>query len=77
MITNFVLIQTKPGKECDVYNQLLKIPEIKEYHQLFGEYDLIAKIDAEDIDKASQIIIDKIRTIKNVIDTKTLLGLDW
>ncbi|WP_455391792.1 Lrp/AsnC ligand binding domain-containing protein [[Eubacterium] cellulosolvens] len=77
MITNFVLIQTKPGKECDVYDELLKIPEIIEYHQLFGEYDLIAKIEAENIEKAGQIIIEKIRTIKNVIDTKTLLGLNW
>ncbi len=77
MITNFVLIQTKPGKECNVYDDLLKIPEIIEYHQLFGEYDLIAKIEAENIEKAGQIIIEKIRTIKNVIDTKTLLGLNW
>jgi len=77
MITNFVLIQTKPGKECDVYDALINIPEIIEYHQLFGEYDLIAKIETENIEKAGQIIIEKIRTIKYVIDTKTLLGIKW
>jgi len=77
MITNFVLIQTKPGKECQVYDKLRKMPDIIECFQLFGEYDFIVKIEAEDLGKVGQIIIDKIRTIKNVMDTKTLLGLKW
>lgn len=77
MITNFVLIKTKSGKECEVYNELMKVPEVIEYHQLFGEYDLIAKIEAEDLEKVGHIIIEKIRNIKNIIDTKTLLGLNW
>jgi len=77
MITNFVLINTKSGKECEVYDELIKIPEIKEHHQLFGDYDIIAKIETENIEKAGQIIIEKIRTIKYVIDTKTLLGIKW
>lgn len=77
MITNFVLIKTKSGRECEVYNELNKISEIVEYHQLFGEYDLIAKIDAENLEKVGQIIIEKIRHINYVIDTKTLLGLKW
>ena len=77
MITNFVLIQTKPGKEWEVYDKFMKMPDIIECHQLFGEYDLIVKIEAVDIEKAGEIIIEKIRTIKNVIDTKTLLGLKW
>ncbi|MBU4255998.1 MAG: Lrp/AsnC ligand binding domain-containing protein, partial [Candidatus Thermoplasmatota archaeon] len=48
MAIGFVLISTAPAKEHDVYNELLKVSEIVELHPLFGEYDLIAKIDAED-----------------------------
>jgi len=41
---------------------------------LFGEYDLIAKIEAEDFNVSGQVVVDKIRSIAGVIDTKTLTG---
>jgi len=60
-------------KEEEVYNELAKVPEIVEIHPLFGEYDIIAKIEAEDFDSIGSIVIKKIRSIAGVIDTKTLL----
>ncbi|MDI6707823.1 MAG: Lrp/AsnC ligand binding domain-containing protein [Candidatus Thermoplasmatota archaeon] len=77
MAIGFVLISTAPAKEHDVYNELLKIPEIVELHPLFGEYDLIAKVEAEDFNALGEIVIDKIRTIPGVIDTKTLTGIKF
>lgn len=77
MVANFILIKTKPGKECEVYNELKEVPLVMDFHQLFGDYDLIAKVDANDLHKDSLMIIDKIRHIQGVIDTKTLLGIKW
>lgn len=77
MAIGFVLISTAPAKEHDVYNELLKIKEIVELHPLFGEYDLIAKIEASDFNALGQIVVDKIRTINGVIDTKTLTGIKF
>jgi DNA-binding Lrp family transcriptional regulator len=74
MAIGFVLIKAAPGYEHEVYNKLSKVKEINELHPLFGEYDLIAKIKAEDFEKLGQIIINKIRSIEGVIDTKTLTG---
>jgi DNA-binding Lrp family transcriptional regulator len=70
----FVLINTAPTKEHEVYNTLLKNPQILEIHPLFGEYDLIAKIDVENVDQLGEIVKKNIRTIDGVIDTKTLTG---
>ena len=72
MPIGFILINTTHALEYEVYNKLLKVPEIIELHPLFGEYDLIAKIEAEDFEKLGEIVSDKIRSIKGVIDTKTL-----
>jgi len=69
-----VLIIAAPAYEYEVYNKLSKVIEIVELHPLFGEYDLIAKIEAEDFDKLGGIVINKIRSIKGVIDTKTITG---
>ncbi|HDN95667.1 MAG: Lrp/AsnC family transcriptional regulator [Thermoplasmata archaeon] len=74
MPIGFVLISTAPAKEHQVYNELSKIKEIVELHPLFGEYDLIAKIEAKDLDELGKIVVEKIRAIDGVADTKTLTG---
>ena len=75
MAIGFVLIRTAPGKERDVYERLMKIKSIVEMHPLFGEYDIIAKISGEDFQQLGEIIVDTIRTIPGVLETKTLTGV--
>ena len=70
----FVLINTVPAHEHEVYNKLSKVPEIVELHPLFGEFDIIAKIEADDFESLGNIVVNKIRTIEGIIDTKTLTG---
>jgi DNA-binding Lrp family transcriptional regulator len=77
MAVGFVLISTAPGKEHEVYNELKKIPEIIELHPLFGEFDLIAKIETKDFNELGVIVVEKIRMIDGVIDTKTLTGIKF
>jgi len=75
MAIGFVLINAAPAHEHEVYTKLSKVPEIVEVHPLFGEFDLIAKMDAEDFEKLGEIVLNKIRSIEGVIDTKTLTGV--
>ena len=74
MAVGFVLITTAPGKEHEVYDSLLEVPEIDEMHSLFGEYDLIVKIKNKDLDSLGDMIISKIRSIDGIMNTKTLTG---
>jgi len=74
MAMGFILISTAPAREHEVYSDLLKIPEIVELHPLFGEYDLIAKVEAEDFDTLGKIVVERVRAIEGVADTKTLTG---
>ncbi len=74
MAVGFVLISTETGMEHDVYNSLLSVPEIVELHPLFGEFDLIGKIEASDFDTLGHIIVSSIRSIDGVDNTKTLTG---
>ncbi len=75
MVIGFVLMHVSPLHEYEVYNALSKLPEVIELHPLFGEYDLIAKIEAKDYDGIGEIIIHKIKTIEGITDTKTLTGI--
>ncbi len=75
MAIGFVLISCAPSHEHEVYNKLKEVPEIIELHPLFNEeYDLIAKIEAEGYGQIGEVAIEKIRSIKGVVDTRTLTG---
>ena len=71
----FVLIHVSTMSESEVFNKLLKTPEVIELHPLFGEYDIIAKIEAKDYESIGEILIHKIRTIDGILYTSTLTGL--
>jgi len=77
MVIGYVLISTAPAKEHEVYNELLKFKEIVELHPLFGEYDLIAKIEFDDFNQFGQIVVDQIMTIKEATDTNTLTSIKF
>ena len=75
MAIGFALLSISPLYEKDVFEALdKKISEVIEVHPLFGEYDILVKINCENIDSIGEIVIKKIRSLKGVTDTKTLIG---
>ncbi len=77
MAVGFVLISTSPSKEHEVYEVLKHVPEIVELYPLFGEFDMLAKIEAKDFNELGMIVVDKIRAVPGVEDTKTLTGIKF
>jgi len=74
MAIGFALLSISPLHEKNVFETLRNIPEVTEVHPLFGEYDILLKIEADNIEFIGDVIINKIRSIKGVVDTKTLIG---
>ena len=70
----FALLTISPLKEKEVYEKLHDIQEITEIYPLFGEYDILLKIETMDIDSIGDIVIHRIRTLQGVTDTKTLIS---
>ncbi len=56
---------------------MLKIKEVVELFPLFGEYDLIAKVEAPDYNMIGEIVVSKIRAIDGVRTTKTLARMSF
>ena len=77
MVLGYVLITTAPGTEHDVFNTIKDVEEVVDIHLLFGEYDIIAKIEGEDFDAIGRVVVEKIRTVDGVTDTKTMTGIDF
>ncbi len=76
MATGFVLITTEPGKEHEVRNSLDAIKEVTNRWMLFGNYDLIAKVESDEEYILTRVIVEEIRPIAGITDTKTLLGAE-
>jgi len=74
MAIGFVLINISPGMEKKVFDTMIRWDEIQELYPLFGEYDLIAKIQAKNYEELSEIVVNKIRTMEGITETKTLTG---
>ena len=74
MAIGFALLSISPLKEKEVFEALHSISEIAEVHPLFGEYDILVKIQCTDIDEIGEVIIKKIRSLNGIVDTKTLIG---
>ena len=70
----FVLLALRNGNAEDIMEELSDMKEIKEVHILFGEWDILAKINVHDSDELSTFIIQKIRTIEGVKMTSTLIA---
>jgi len=74
MATGFALLSISPLYEKEVFNALGGITEIAEVHPLFGEYDILVKISCSDIEEIGEVVIKKIRSLRGIVDTKTLIG---
>lgn len=73
MVIAYVLISTEPGREQSVLKSIQKADGIVEIHPLFGEYDIMAKVEAEGISHLSEIV-ENIRVVDGIKSTKTYTG---
>ena len=76
MITCFILIRIEANKEDEVYDSLSKVKQIEGIREVFGEYDMIARIEAKNLKEMRVIIISKVRAVPGVHATTTLITSD-
>ncbi|MFC1505550.1 Lrp/AsnC ligand binding domain-containing protein [Thermoproteota archaeon] len=68
----FILINTELGKEKSLLKEVRSIPNVKEAHFIYGVYDIIVKVEAENMADLREIITIKIRGLKDVRNTLTM-----
>jgi len=76
MPTAYVLLNCTLGTEQEVIEQLKQIESIKEVSGTFGLYDILAKLQATNIEDLRDGITQQIRNIDKVTGTLTLMGIE-
>jgi DNA-binding Lrp family transcriptional regulator len=73
MPSSYVLINTETGFEDEVLKGLKKMPNIKEAYVVYGVYDIVAKLEAEDLNKLKELVALGIRRLEKVRSTLTMI----
>ncbi len=71
----FVLIETAVGKTKAVVTSLKKIEGVKTVDTVTGPYDVIAIVEAENLNDVGDIITGKIHAIDGISRTVTCLAV--
>lgn len=72
MAVAFVMLNTEPNQMESVLESIMKINGVEEAYMLYGVYDIIAEVRAENIEALKLQILD-IRKLQYVLSTLTLL----
>ena len=76
MAIGFVLITTVPGDEERVRTALDSIEHVTDRWMLFGEFDILARVQANDEFTLTRCIVEEIRPLTGIQDTKTMIGAE-
>jgi DNA-binding Lrp family transcriptional regulator len=75
----FVSVSYKPGTKLlsqrKIAEEIAKHPEVQEVQIISGEWDLLLKVKAKDVDEIGKFIVDDLRKIEGVDKTSTVVSL--
>jgi DNA-binding Lrp family transcriptional regulator len=76
MTVVFMLIEVESGKIHDVLEKLKNIDGVQERYSITGPYDLIAKVEAKDMETVKDVL-QKIQEIPGVVKTLSSIVLPF
>jgi DNA-binding Lrp family transcriptional regulator len=62
-----------PITQRDVAEEIARFPEVQEVHIITGDWDLLVKLRAENVEAVGKFVVDKLRRIKGLEKTLTCM----
>jgi len=72
----FVTVKVQVGQVKTVLEKIRKLSNVVEAYSITGPYDIILKIEGENLEYIAKLIVTKIHEIQGVQDTITYLVID-
>ena len=76
MVQAYILLNVEPGTESKVLEHLKSFNIVREAYVSYGVYDLILKLDADNMEQLKDVVSHKIRTTDQVRSSVTLILIE-
>lgn len=76
MPSAFIFITVDMGHMAPVVKKLKNLEGVKEAHMLYGSYDIVAKINADTMDKLKELVTQHVQRINDVRTTLTMITME-
>jgi len=73
VVLAYVLLVVKSGSEREVCKRASEFEEVVEASVLYGEYDAIVKVRADDLSQLDHFLTDKLREIPEIFRSTTMI----
>ncbi len=64
------------GKEDEVLKALKQMPNVVEAYIIYGVYDVIAKVEADSLEKVKDVISSRVRRLEHVRSTLSMIVIE-
>ncbi len=71
-----MLVNADLGAEEDLLKKLREIPNVKEVYVVYGVYDIVARVEADTMEKVKETITWHIRRLDKVRSTLTMIVVE-
>lgn len=71
MIAAYMLIQTEVGRVHEVATAVAQFPGVREVAEVIGSYDVIARLEAADVDSLGRDIVTAVHSVPGITRTQT------
>lgn len=71
----FMGINVEPGFAEEITDDLSKVDEVLEIHEMHGRFDLLLKVRAKNLEQMREIVVNKIRILPHIIETELMTVL--
>jgi len=72
-VVAYVLFKVSSGSERDVCKKLVEFDEVVHADILFGEYDVVAKVETPELYNLEEFVSLSVRNVPNVLVTTTMI----
>ena len=63
----------RPLSQREISKRIAEFPEVQEVHIISGDWDILIKVKARDVEAVGRFVVDKLRTVKGVEKTLTCM----
>ncbi len=76
MTTAYVLISCDLGFDTEIIEEMKHLSDVKDAHGIFGAYDILVKVESDNVENLKDVITWKIRKLSSVRSTLTLMTME-